>query len=147
METVHIYIVNNNISYSYLLQDKLSTICDIETEIFESAEECLRAAYKKPDIIFIDQFLIDKKGLGLLQDLKSKYPVIQVIVVTNEQQLGIAVETLKYGATNYLIKNRQDSIQRLRQVILDCLLASKNIREQKDKESSINNSMFSHYNN
>lgn len=44
-------------------------------------------------------------GLGVLKKIKSYNPRIYVIMVSGQQNIKIAVDALKYGAFDYIIKD------------------------------------------
>jgi DNA-binding NtrC family response regulator len=59
---------------------------------------------KKFDVVFTDLKMIDVGGMEVLQAVKQKYPDIVVIVITGYATVASAVETMRYGAFDYLPK-------------------------------------------
>ncbi len=56
------------------------------------------------DLVITDLTMPGKDGIELLKEIKSKYPEIQVIMITAYSTVQSAVETMKVGAFEYLIK-------------------------------------------
>ena len=58
-----------------------------------------------PDIVLLDHHLDILNGLTVLKRIKSARPEIRVIYVSGQQDVNIAVSSLKLGAEDYLIKD------------------------------------------
>ncbi len=56
------------------------------------------------DLVLLDLFLPDQHGLEVLKQLKAKDPDAAVIVVTASDDVRDAVEAIKLGALEYLVK-------------------------------------------
>lgn len=70
-----------------------------------SAREALRAAEDAPpDYVITELKLPDDSGLEFLSLLKRVAPEARVIVLTSYASIATAVEAIKRGAANYLIK-------------------------------------------
>ena len=57
------------------------------------------------DIMLLDISLPDKNGLEVLQLVKSKYPSVNVLMLSMHPQEQYAVRALKLGASGYLTKD------------------------------------------
>lgn len=78
----------------------------VEQNMVEGAVEAV--ARVQPDCILLDYHLHDGTGVDFLQELKaiggaSKYPVVMLTGTGNE---SIAVQVMKAGAQDYLVKDR-----------------------------------------
>ncbi len=70
-----------------------------------SADEALEILESNPaDLIILDIRMPGKSGLELLPEIKDKYPDVAVIMVTAINETGTAVECMKRGAADYVIK-------------------------------------------
>ncbi|PIQ22858.1 MAG: regulator, partial [Cytophagales bacterium CG18_big_fil_WC_8_21_14_2_50_42_9] len=107
-----IFVVEDDIWYCKLLEYHLSLNPDYEIKKMHSAQECLSHLYENPAIITLDYSLPDKNGVALLQAIKAFNPDIQVIVISAQKDVGTAVELLKLGAYDYIVKN-EDTKDRL----------------------------------
>jgi two-component system NtrC family response regulator len=56
------------------------------------------------DVVFTDLKMIDVGGMEVLQTIRQKYPDTIVVVITGFATISSAVETMKYGAFDYLPK-------------------------------------------
>jgi signal transduction histidine kinase/FixJ family two-component response regulator len=73
----------------------------------ESAEDALQLCYQDcPEIILLDYILPDMNGLEFIQDLAEhvETPPL-VIMMTGQGNERVAVEAMKHGARDYLIKD------------------------------------------
>ena len=73
----------------------------------------------KPDLIISDYYLIGFNALDALEILKRQAPDIPLIVLTNALNEETAVECMKRGATDYVLKNRLPRLVALLQTILE----------------------------
>lgn len=64
---------------------------------------------KRIDIILLDLFLEEIQGLETLSAVRSAAPDIPVVVLTALNDEGLALQALKHGAQDYLIKGTVDS--------------------------------------
>jgi len=60
---------------------------------------------KTPDIILLDHHLDILNGLTILKRIKSISPKAKVIYISGQQDVDIAIRSLKFGAEDYLIKD------------------------------------------
>ncbi|NJB82457.1 response regulator [Wenyingzhuangia aestuarii] len=134
----NIFIVDDDIFYANILENKIEAVGSYQIEKFHTGQDCINNAHKQPDIIFLDHFLGDTNGFEVLKDLKSTYPDIHVLMLSGQEELQIAVKTLKYGATDYLIKNSDDTPEKLLQIINDCGQLNKLKTQKKKKRGLLN---------
>ena len=59
---------------------------------------------KPPALILLDLQLPDAEGLQTLDQIKSEYPGIQVIILTAHDSLSNAIESIKRGAYHFISK-------------------------------------------
>lgn len=57
------------------------------------------------DLVMTDLKMPGMDGLKLIQQVKSKYPKIELMVITAFGSIESAVQAIKYGATGYFIKS------------------------------------------
>ncbi len=72
--------------------------CMAAGEVFDKVE------LFDPDIILLDIYLTTHNGLDILKDLQSNYLHIPVIMITGYADVKIAVEAMKLGAFDFLLK-------------------------------------------
>ncbi len=104
-----------------MLQYHLSLNPDYEVSIFLDGESLLKQLHQRPDVITLDYSLPDTKADRLLKQIKQAWPETRVVIVSGQEDLTVAVDLLKEGAYDYIVKN-DDTKTRLWNTI-------KNIRE------------------
>lgn len=57
-----------------------------------------------PDLILLDLRLPDMTGLEVLEAVKNDYPNVPVVIMTAHGSIDVAVEAMRYGAQDFLIK-------------------------------------------
>jgi len=102
---VKIYVVEDNDWYNRLLVHTLSLNPDYDVKGFFSGREFLDNLHELPDIVTLDYRLPDINGTVLLKKVKEEHPEIEVILVSEQEDMNTAVELLKLGARDYLIKS------------------------------------------
>lgn len=133
---LQIFVVEDDLWYGELLTHHLSLNPDNKVQRFERASELLAALTEKPDIITLDYRLPDVKGDDLFRKIKTLLPEVQVIVISAQEDVSTALNLLREGVYDYLVKNEetrerlwiavnnirrnlalQDEVQQLRQQI------------------------------
>lgn len=107
-----IFVVEDDEWYNRLLVHNLSLNPDYDIESFSTGKDCLNNLYKAPDVITLDYRLPDIQGLEMLKRIKAENDDIQVILISEQNEIEVVVELLKYGAYDYIVKSK-DIRQRL----------------------------------
>lgn len=105
MEGYKIFIVEDDPWYGEILAYHLGLNPDYEVTRFESGKACLANMAAKPDLVTIDFSLPDTKGDGLLKQIREIDPFVPVIIISGQEDISVAVNLLKMGANDYLIKD------------------------------------------
>lgn len=100
-----IFIAEDNEWYNKLLAHNLALNPDYVIERFFNGKDLLLALEKKPDVVTLDYRLPDIDGHSLLKKIKEENPNIEVIMISEQDEIEVAVETLKSGAFDYLVKS------------------------------------------
>lgn len=103
--TFKIFIVEDDPWYGQLLLHGLSLNPDYELELFATGKEALSQLYRKPDLVCMDFGLPDMVGDRLLKELQARNKHLPVIVISAQEEISVAVELLKAGAKDYIIKD------------------------------------------
>jgi response regulator RpfG family c-di-GMP phosphodiesterase len=99
-----ILVVDDEIYIQEILKSTLQD-AGFECVAVDNAESALSAlAAEKFDIVFTDIRMPGKQGTELLRDVKSSYPNAVVIMITAVDSAGIAVESIRMGAYDYIVK-------------------------------------------
>lgn len=99
-----VFIVEDNVAYAEMIRYNVQAK-DCKTEVFHTGEDCIRNLYKNPDIIILDFMLGNIDGLEVLKQVKAINPDIQVIFLSGQDDLNVGINSLKYGAYDYVIKD------------------------------------------
>lgn len=106
-----IFIVEDDKWYGGLLHHHLSQNPDYEVTLIGSGKECLAQLNRKPDLVTIDFGLPDMNGEELYKKIKQAQPNLPVIIISAQEKITTAVDLLKMGAEDYLVKD--DNTQQL----------------------------------
>jgi len=86
-------------SFNMILKD------DYLVLLAASGDEALKVFEKNPvDLVLLDILLPDVKGLDLLKQIKAIDPHVEVIMVTAVKEIQTAVQAIKLGAHEYIMK-------------------------------------------
>ncbi len=108
METqgINLFIVDDNklmvTTLKQFLQEKFGISVKIST--FYDGESCLQKVDKETHIVILDYFMEGKNGLDTLKSIKSINPKTEVIMLSNNEDIGVAIDTFRAGANNYVVK-------------------------------------------
>lgn len=83
------------------------------------------------DIVLSDFNILGFEGLQVLDAVKEKFPQVPVIIVTGTGSEEVAVETMKRGASDYVIKS-PSHIRRLPHTIR-AALEKKRLRDERER--------------
>lgn len=78
---------------------------DHEVMSFATGRECLDNLRLKPDIISLDYTLPDMSGTEVLRKIKHYNPEVAVIILSGQEDIGTAVQLLREGAYDYIVKD------------------------------------------
>jgi len=112
-----IFIAEDDKWYSEILRYHLELNPDYVVKTFESGKKLLASLYEKPDVITLDYSLPDYNGDELLGILKKDAPDTEVVIISGQEDISTAVELLKHGAYDYLVKD-DDTKDRLWKTII-----------------------------
>ncbi len=136
MSLIKVFVVEDDEFYGRLLRHHLSLNPDNDVELFKSGKEVLANLHQQPGAISLDYSLPDMSGREVLKKIKESHPHIPVIIVSGQEDVSTAVNLLKEGAYDYIVKDEdtkdriwnainhirenrklQDEIERLREEV------------------------------
>lgn len=100
-----IFVVEDDPWYGEILSYHLSLNPDYEVTLLASGKECLNMLHKKPQVVTLDYTLGDFNGREVLKKIKQNSPDTQVVIISGQEDIRTAVELLKEGAYDYIVKN------------------------------------------
>lgn len=72
-----------------------------------------------PELVLLDYLMPDMDGLSALQKIKTSFPDTYVVMLTGNGSEEVAVELMKNGASEYILKpfNNRNLVERLKNVL------------------------------
>lgn len=116
-----VFIVDDDALYLKSLEIEFLQQTEYEVKTFATGELCLKNLGQKPEIVVLDYYLngIDKDaidGLETLDKIKLVDESIQVIILSAQDKIEVAVNCMKHKAFDYFVKSETAPI-RLKQAI------------------------------
>ncbi|HEU0125084.1 MAG TPA: sigma 54-interacting transcriptional regulator, partial [Flavobacterium sp.] len=105
MQALKIFLVEDDPFFGEAIKFHLTLNPDYDIKLFQTGKECLEKLYLKPDIICLDFGLPDISGDMLLKKILQVNNTIAVIMISGQEDIEVAVNCLKAGAKDYLVKN------------------------------------------
>jgi two-component system, NtrC family, response regulator AtoC len=119
--SLRIFILEDDPFYGELLCYHLGLDEDSLVRRFTSGKALLDALHERPDVVTLDLSLPDISGEEVFRRIQAADPGIAVIVVSGQEDVGRAIQLLKQGVRDYIVKddNTKDllwkAVQRLRE--------------------------------
>ncbi|WP_291275865.1 response regulator [Flavobacterium sp.] len=127
-----VFVVEDNEAYAQMIGFQLEQK-RFQVEIFNSGEECLQNLFKSPDIIVLDYMLGSMDGIEVLKQVKAINPDIQVIFLSAQDNILIGINSLKYGAYDYVTKD-DDAFLNLSLAITKILMLKSIVNTETQKD-------------
>src|SRR5688572_30317921 len=102
----------------------------IATFAANGAEALTLIEQQRPDVVLTDMLMPEMDGLQLVQAIRSKYPLVPVILMTAHGSEDIAIQALQKGAASYVPKK---SLARDLAETLEQVLAVSRTRQQEQR--------------
>ena len=109
LQKIRVLIIENNLVDSRMLTKMLtqSVYGTFQSQVVTSLKTADTILSKNSfDVILLDLNVNDSRGLPTLKKMHAKYPHIPIVVNTGAYQDNVGLETLRYGAQDYLVKGR-----------------------------------------
>lgn len=114
-----VYLVDDDDMYLKTAVHTLSQNRSFDIKSFTSGEKALEAAKsakRKPNVIVLDYFLNTEEssaisGLEILKQVKQEKINAEVIMLSGQENIDVAVNSVKYGAYDYVVKNKSAFIR------------------------------------
>jgi polysaccharide export outer membrane protein len=99
------FVVDDDVFCASVYEQYLLNLGYNDIASFSNGIECLNNLHLNPDIIFLDHNMDDMNGFEVLKKIKRINPNIYVVMVSAQENIKTAVDALKYGAFDYIIKD------------------------------------------
>lgn len=100
-----IFIVDDDKVWTAILTHLLNKLGYYNIDTFSNGKACIENLKEKPDLIFLDYQMGDLNGLFVLQEIKTKYPLMRVVFSTSYEDLEVAMKALNQGSFDFLLKS------------------------------------------
>ena len=117
---INIFIVEDNKVFTLALKADIETSFEdkpIKIHTFETGEACM-AKFKeeKPQVVVLDYHLNSKypeaaDGIKILDWIKKEKPETNVIMLTCNDNMEIALKSFRHGASDYVVKTETQFMQ------------------------------------
>jgi len=140
-----IFLVDDDVMFMESLKQSLNKE-KADVKVFSSGEKCLKEMETEvPEIVVMDYRLngnIDKgmNGLQVMNKIKKTNPETEVIMVSGQDDVEVAVDILKYGAYDYITKEKSAFIKVKNDIshIVDKMSQSRDYNKKWDRLKIIN---------
>lgn len=105
MRTITAFMIDDDVHFCKAFQTLSRDIFALS--FAHTSQEALQQLEKlAPDVVFLDYKLNERKnGLDILQQLRKTHPELPVIMVTEHEEIDLAVKAMQLGALDYITKN------------------------------------------
>ena len=102
---IKIFIIEDDLMFGEMLKFTLENESNYDVSLFQSGEEFFDHIHLNPDIVTVDYNLPGMTGLEILKRINNYNSDISTIVVSGQEDVGVAVDAYKSGAKYYILKN------------------------------------------
>ena len=111
-----VFLVDDDPMHLQMLKDHLTSKFNLDVTTFSTGEDCLANLDKNPEVIVLDYYLnsVEKNaanGIEILKKIKARNPETEVVMLSGQEKIEIAVETMASGAFDYVIKNESSFLR------------------------------------
>jgi DNA-binding NtrC family response regulator len=99
-----IFLVDDDPFFLNICEKYLNNLGFSRVSKFESSTVFLNSLHQEPDLILLDYNMDSLNGIETLQKIKCFNPNALVIFISGDENIDIAINALKYGAFDFLIK-------------------------------------------
>lgn len=111
-----VYIVDDDPMQVQMMSDHLKSKFPFDIRGFSTGEEAVNNLPNHPDIVILDYNLNSvqakaRNGSEILQFIKREFPAMQVIMISGQDSMEVAVDTMRYGAADYVVKGSNQFVR------------------------------------
>jgi DNA-binding NtrC family response regulator len=97
-------LVDDDAAFRHVMGDELRRL-GLEVVTAESGEDAVRrVADVAPDVVLLDLQLPGMTGLDVLRTVRDRHPSAEVIMLTGHGSIDTAIESIRAGAFDYVVK-------------------------------------------
>jgi len=104
-----VFLIDDEPIQNEMLKDFLADRFLSHIKTFDNGEEATKEMHLGPEVIVLDYHLnahdkSAKNGVEVLKMIKDNYPKVEVIMLSGQDKIEVAVESMTYGAYDYVLK-------------------------------------------
>ncbi|HEX4957767.1 MAG TPA: response regulator [Lacibacter sp.] len=99
------FIVDDDPFWTAILTEILTELGYTNIINFSNGKDCINHLHLNPNLVFLDYQMEDMDGIEVLQKVKEYFPGIGVVFCTAHEDLSVAVNAIKFGSFDYLLKS------------------------------------------
>ncbi|WP_459350081.1 quorum-sensing sigma-54 dependent transcriptional regulator LuxO [Vibrio fluvialis] len=132
----YLLMVEDTASVAALYRSYLTPL-EIDINIVGTGREAIESiAHREPDLILLDLRLPDMTGMDVLHAVKQRSPDVPVIFMTAHGSIDTAVEAMRHGAQDFLIKPCE--ADRLRVTVNNAIRKASKLKNEADNPGNQN---------
>jgi two-component system OmpR family response regulator len=117
----YVFLVDDEPIQNEMLKDHISSRYQYKLKTYDNGEDAIRDMNLHPSIVVLDFHLNShlpnaQNGVEVLKRMKEVYPQAQVIMLSGQDKLEVAVDSMKHGAYDYVIKG-ETAFSRMENII------------------------------
>ncbi len=105
-KTINLFIIDDNklslLGLKNSLNDRFGSILHIST--FTSGKSAMEYIDKNTSIVILDYYLEGENGNEVLNSIKKINPKTEVIMLSSNEDMVVAIDSFRKGAKDYLVK-------------------------------------------
>ena len=101
---IRVLLVDDEQEFVEVLAERLEVRDIVVTKAFSGDEALAGIKEKAVDVVILDVAMPGKDGVDTLKEIKQLNPIIEVIMLTGNATVDSAVEGMRLGAYDYLMK-------------------------------------------
>ena len=130
---IRIFLVDDDAVFLKMLEIQFLESGDFDIETYATGELCIENISHKPDIIILDYMLdgVERdvmNGIETLDKIKAYNNDIQVIILSAQDKIDVAVNCMHHAAFDYVVKS-ETAFMRL-QKIITAIFETKKLKKQ-----------------
>ncbi|MCA0429890.1 MAG: response regulator [Bacteroidetes bacterium] len=123
MSSLKIFVIDDDPIFLNSIKEKFSKLSNYTFFYFNSGEQALLEAYKKPDLVFVDYYLDSKfpdaeNGFRIINSFKVLLPNSKLTLISSSTNVNLINEIKALANVNYIHKNT-NVYNEIKQVILE----------------------------
>jgi len=122
-QSLNVFILNDDVMVAGKLRKYLKKRFGdkLNISLFFTSRSCLRMINGQVHLVVVDDYLQESShtgiaGIDMLQKIKEKDPQTEVVILSSDEDVALAVDAMKLGARDY-IRNDRSAWQQILTII------------------------------